>query len=132
MWHSCGKFTLKDLFAKSDPNIPTLFRKFAGMVRSCGPVTLIPQKTRVVFMDRVRFAGAYPRKSYLLCSIALPERFENPRFVKIESYTPNWHGHYFRVESAMDLDSEIQSWLHESYKVGQQKHLQSKVQRWAK
>jgi hypothetical protein len=122
MWHSCGKFALKDLFAKSDPNVPRLFRKFARMVRSCGPVTMIPQKTRVVFMDRVRFAGVYPRKSYLICSIAVPERVENPRFIKIESYAPNWHGHYFRVESSQNLDRQIQAWMRESYKVGQQKH----------
>ena len=62
MWHSCGKFTLETLFAKSEPQVLPLFKKFAALVRRCGRVTMIPQKTRVVFMDRVRFAGACPRK----------------------------------------------------------------------
>lgn len=127
MWHSCGKYTLKDLFARSEPNVPKLFHKFAKMVRSCGPVTMIPRKTRVVFLDRVRFAGAYPRKSYLLCGIALPRRVNHPRFIKIETYAPHFHGHLFRVQSAEDLDREVQAWLHESYKVGQQMHLKKNL-----
>ena len=34
------------------------FQKFKRMEESCGPATMIPQKTRVVFMVRMRFAGA--------------------------------------------------------------------------
>ncbi|MGH9972245.1 MAG: hypothetical protein ACREBG_31245 [Pyrinomonadaceae bacterium] len=48
------------------------------MVRACGPVRTIPQKTRVVFQVRVRFAGCYPRKSHLLCGFALPRRVTIP------------------------------------------------------
>jgi hypothetical protein len=49
MWHSCGKFSLDDLFARSQPHVRRIFDKFAKMVRACGPVHMIPQKTRVVF-----------------------------------------------------------------------------------
>ena len=35
------------------------------MVKACGAVTIVPLKTRLVFMVRTRFAGVYPRKSYL-------------------------------------------------------------------
>ena len=120
LWHSCGKQTLKDLFARSKPHVLPLFRKFAKMVRACGPVRMIPQKTRVVFQVRVRFAGAYPRKSYLLCGFALPYRSADPRFVKIENYAPHFQGHLLRVASEADLDGQVQRWLHEAYKVGAQ------------
>jgi hypothetical protein len=121
MWHSCGKFSLEALFAKSDPHVLKLFRKFARMVRACGPVRMIPQRTRAVFQVRVRFAGCYPRKSYLLCGVALPRRLEHPRFVRINEYTPHFIGHQFRICSEEELDVEVQSWLRESYELGGQK-----------
>ena len=120
LWHSCGKYTLEELFARSEPHVLPLFKKFAKMVRACGPVRMIPQKTRVAFQVRVRFAGAYPRKSYFLGAIALPYRSADPRFVKIENYAPHFQGHFFRVDSEADLDQQVQSWLHESYQVGAQ------------
>jgi hypothetical protein len=126
MWHSCGKRTLEELFARSEPHVLPLFKKFAKMVRACGPVKMIPQKTRVVFQVRVRFAGAYPRKSHFLCGIALPRRVDDARFVKIETYAPHFQGHLFRVASEADLDDQVQHWLHESYKVGAQGFLKTR------
>jgi hypothetical protein len=117
------------LFARSEPHVLPLFKKFEKMVRACGPVRMIPQKTRVVFQVRVRFAGAYPRKSYFLCGFALPYRSTDPRFVKIENYAPHFQGHLFRVASAADLDEQVQRWLHESYEVGAQNFLNKKESR---
>jgi hypothetical protein len=114
------------LFARSEPHVLPLFEKFAKMVRACGPVRMIPQKTRVVFQVRVRFAGAYPRKSYFLAGFALPYRAEDPRFIKIENYAPHFQGHFFRVASEADLDSKVQRWLKESYSVGAQDSLKKR------
>jgi hypothetical protein len=97
-----------------------IFRKFERMVRACGPVALIPQKTRAVFMVRVRFAGVSPRRSYLLCSFALPRRCNDPRFVKIEAYARHFVGHTLRVDTPEQLDAQVQRWLREAYTVGAQ------------
>ena len=68
LWHSCVKgLKIADLFAKSEPQVLQVFRKFEKLVRACGPVTRIVQKSRVVFMVRVRFTGGYPRKQYFDC-----------------------------------------------------------------
>jgi len=120
MWHSCDRFTLKELFAKCDPAVLRLFRRFEKMVRACGPVTMVPQKTRVVFMVRVRHVAVYPHKNYLLCSLALPKRQRSLRFSKIEKYTSRFIGHYTRIDSEDQLDAQLQRWLHESYAVGKQ------------
>lgn len=120
IWHACGRFALKDLFARSDPDVLKLFRRFARMVRACGPVRMIPQKSRVVFQVRVRFAGCYPRKSHLICSVALPRRVESPRFIKITKYGAHFIGHQFRIHAEDELDAEVQGWLRESYLVGAQ------------
>ena len=120
MWHSCGKFDLEELFARSEPHVMKLFQKYERMIRTCGPVRMIPQKTRVVFQVRVRFAGAYPRKSHFVASFALPYRANDPRFIRIEKYAEHFQGHSFRVSSEADLDQRVQDWLCESYKVGAQ------------
>ena len=123
MWHSCGRYSLEALFAGSEPHVFPLFRKFERMVRACGPVRRIPQKTRIVFQARIRFAGCVPRKSYLLGSFLLSRKLKHPRFVKIETYYPRLHGHQFKIASSADLDKDVARWLREAYAVGEQKHL---------
>ena len=126
LWHSCGKYTLEELFSRSDPHVLSLFKKFAAMVRACGPVHMIPQKTRVVFQGRVRFAGALPRKTHFLANFALPYQANDSRFVRIEKYAPHFQTHTFRVSSESDLDQQLQGWLRESYQVGAQAFLMEK------
>jgi hypothetical protein len=118
IWHSCGRYSLKMLFAKSEPNVRRLFRKLTRMVRSCGPSTMLPQKTRVVFMTRVRFVAVYPRKRALEIGIELSARHPHPHFHKIESYSRHVHGHYLRIENENQLDAQVKRWLRESYLVG--------------
>jgi hypothetical protein len=84
---------------------------------------MIPQKTRVVFQVRVRFAGCYPRKSHLLCGLALTRVDDDPRFFKVEKYASHFIGHSFRAYSEADLDADVQRWMREAYEVGEQKHL---------
>jgi hypothetical protein len=119
-WHSCGTNTLKALFAHCEPEVFKLFRKFSKMVQACGPGKMITQQTRVVFQVGVRFAGCYPRKSYLDCAVALPGRLENPRFTKIVNYAEHFISHHFRVDSEADLNDEVQEWLRQAYRVGEQ------------
>lgn len=123
LWHSCVKFSLEDLFAGSEPYVLKIFRKFARMVRACGPAHMIPQKTRVVFQVRMRFAGATPRKSHLLCHFILPRKIDNRRFQKIEKFSPRCYGHYLLVRSEAELDNQVARWLKEARAVGGQKHL---------
>ena len=123
MWHSCGKFSLEDLFSHSEPHVLNIFHEYAKMIRACGKIHMIPQKTRVVFQVRMRFAGATPRKSYLTCHFILPRKVENQRFARIETIGPRCHAHYLRVDDEADLDNDVARWLREAYAVGQQKHL---------
>ena len=94
------------------------------MVRACGPVHIIPQKTRIVFQVRVRYASCQVRKTYIECGIALPRRVDDPRFIKITAHASHFIGHHFRIASKKDLDARLQRWLREAYGVGAQKLLQ--------
>jgi hypothetical protein len=120
MWHSCGRFSLEDLFARSEPHVAQVFREFARMVRACGPVHMIPQKTRVVFQVRTHFAGVTPHKSHLICHFILPRKVENKRFSKIETFNPRCHAHSMRVDNEAELNDNVGRWLKQAYKVGAQ------------
>jgi hypothetical protein len=115
MGHSCGRFTLENLFAKASPGVLDLARQYVVMLRALGDVQILPQKTRLVCVARVRFAGLYPRKDGFRAAFALRRKVRNPRIVKIDTYGPKWQGHFIDVRSAADLDDELRGWLQESH-----------------
>ncbi len=126
MWHSCGKFSLADLFARSEPQVLLIFRAFARMVRNTGPAHMIPQKTRVVFQTRMRFAGAMPRKSHLLCTFILPREVKSVRMRKILKFSPHCYLYHLPVRSVAELDNNVARWLKEAYAVGDQKYVRQR------
>jgi hypothetical protein len=115
LWHSCGLFTLEALFSKSQPAALELAEEYVAMLHSLGDVQVIPQKTRVVCVARVRFAGLYPRRDGFLASFALRRWLSTPRIVKTADYGPGWRSHFVSVRSEGDLDHELRSWLHEAH-----------------
>jgi hypothetical protein len=104
LWHSCGRFTLEALFSGSARELLAAACKYVALLESLGDVQLLPQKTRLVAVARVRFAGLYPRKDHFIAGFALHRWLENPRIVKTVDYGPRWRGHYVRITSAVDLD----------------------------
>ena len=117
LWHSCGRFTLKALFTRSAPGVLAAARKYVALLESLGDVQVLPQKTRLVAVARVRFAGLYPRKDHFLASFALHRWLTNGRIVKTVDYGPHWRGHFVSITSAADLDEELRGWLQESHDV---------------
>ena len=117
LWHSCGKFTLDDLFSGAKPGVLELAQRFVVMLQCVGDVQIIPQKSRLVCVARVRFAGLYPRKDGFLAGFALHRWLESPRIRKTANYGPRWCGHYVLIRSAEDLDQELLGWLQESHDV---------------
>jgi Domain of unknown function (DUF5655) len=117
LWHSCGHFTLEDLFAKAEPSVLELARTYVSMLHSLGDVQVIPQKTRLVCVARVRFAGLSPRKDGFLASFSLHRWLNSPRIVRTADYGPRWRGHFVLVQSEADLDDELQGWLQEAHDV---------------
>ena len=123
LWHSCGTFRLSDHFARSQPEVRKLYRSLVKLIRSFGPVEIYPQKTRIVFLVRVRFVGVAVRKSYLLMAFWLTRRIEDPRILRVQSLYPLVHIHEVRIDSSKDIDATLRRWLREAYAVGRQEHL---------
>lgn len=127
LWHSCVTgLKIEDVFAKSDPDVLQVFRRFEKLVGTCGPVTRIVQKSRVTFMVRVRFASLYPRKEYFDCGFFLKRKITSPRFWKIEHLGASNYVHHIKIDSTDQFDGEFKTWLREAYRVGEQRHLLKK------
>ncbi len=121
--HACGRHDLAHHFAGKPPIVRALFNAVRREVRACGPVKVLPEKTRIAFQVRMSFAQVTPRADRLDGHVVLARRHARPRFVKIESISPRNHVHHFKLHGIEEIDDEFRSWLREAYEVGAQRHL---------
>jgi hypothetical protein len=121
--HFCSRYTLREHLAGKSPVAVALFRDFTKLVKRCGPVRVVPEKTRIAFQVRMSFAAVSLRRDRIVGHVVLARRLENSRFTKIEYISPRNHVHSLRFYSREELDREVLAWLREAYRVGQQRHL---------
>jgi hypothetical protein len=118
---------LRQHLAGQSPLAIALFRQFAKFVKRCGPVRVVPEKTRIAFQVRMSFAAVSLRRDRIVGHVVLARRLKNPPFTKIEYISPRNHVHHFRFHSRANLDREVLGWLREAYRVGQQLHLENRM-----
>jgi hypothetical protein len=105
--------------------VRTSFDRLVDLYQRCGPIVVIAQKTRIVFMVRVRFGGCIVRRDRLQTSISLPRRVEHPRWTRIEELAPGWIAHHLEIRDPAALDdAELAALICESYRqIGEQRRL---------
>ncbi len=108
IWHSCSRHSLDEAFERSTNEARAAFERYVEIVAQCGPVEVIAQKTRIVIMGRVRFAGATVLRDRVRLNIALTRRLEAPWVERIESYGARWHAHRFVARSPADVDAIVE------------------------
>ena len=121
--HVCSHITLREHFVNKTPHAIALFRHFAKLVKVCGPVRIVPEKTRIAFEVRMSFAAVTLRGDHLIGHVVLARHLANPRFTSIQYISPRNHVHAFRFSATEEMDAEVAAWLREAYQVGQQRHL---------
>lgn len=94
------------------------------MLERVGPVTVLPEKTRIAFQVRMSFAQLTLRREWALGHFVLARRVEDPLFTKIESFSPRNHAHHFRVGAPDEVDA-LEPYAREAYAVGRQEHLRA-------
>jgi len=83
--HACGRYDLEHHFQNKPPAIRALYDRFASAVASIGPVTVLPEKTRIAFQVRMSFAQVTPRRQWLDGHVVLARRRHHPRFRRIDT-----------------------------------------------
>ena len=124
-WHTCGEVTLGDWIDELGPRGAALYNQFEQMIAACGEYHVAPAKTRIAFMGRVRFATITNiSERGMTWSFALPFTLESDRIESVEEVVPGWYVHWIKVVHATQLDSEIQKWIEQSYRLmGMQERL---------
>jgi hypothetical protein len=122
MWHSCGRFTLESHFRGKAANVRAAFDSLRAIIERCGPVEIIPQKTRIAFLTRMRFAAVMPRAKWLDGHLVLARRSDDPRFSSVVRFGPTTYLHSYRAADATFFDDTFATLVRESYIRGGQEH----------
>ena len=124
--HTCA--ALGDLdwhFAAASPVVRASFDATLAAVRTFGPVSVLPERTRIALHVRMSFAAFMPRRNWLNGHLVLARRIDSPRFSRIDAYSPRNVVHAFKLVTPDDVNAEFVGWLGEAYRVGAQEHLTS-------
>lgn len=122
--HFCGsRQPLAKHFAGKPPAVRALFDRVREAVESCGPVTVVSEKTRIAFHTRMSFMAVMVRSSGLRGHFVFAEVHRDPRFLRVETISPRNHVHHFRLVRPDEIDAPFEKWLAEAYAVGKQEHL---------
>jgi len=122
LWHGCNPNTVDAFFLGKPPALRALSDGFVALIERCGPTTVVPTKSRIAIMGRVRFAGlSRVTRDAIVVQFALPEPLRHGRIERLERYAHDWYGHRLRLRTPADLDEELAGWLCKSYRLmGQQ------------
>ena len=121
--HTCGLHDLEHHFIRREPVVREIYERVVTVVRSLGPVIILPEKTRIAFQVRMSFAQVTPRQRWVDGHVVLARRLEHPRFRRVETFSPRNHLHAFRLEQPADVDDTFTLWIREAYAVGEQRHI---------
>lgn len=119
--HTCAQLGELDRhFAGSSAEVRAAFDAVVAAVTRLGPVSVLPERTRIALHARMSFAAFMPRKNWLNGHLVLATRIDSPRFTKIEEYSPRNILHAFKLTSPAEIDQEFTGWLEQAYRVGTQ------------
>ena len=113
--HACGYYTVEQHLEMANPEVITLYKKFAEMVENCGVTIIEATKTSITFKTPDIFAVAHLQKSGLRIAFWLPHPVQHPRIQRIYKASTHSYAHHVRINSADELDQQLQNWLCEAY-----------------
>lgn len=121
--HACVPLGELDAhFTGSDPVVRAVFDAVLAVVSACGPVEVLPEKTRIALHVRMSFAAFMPRRRWLDGHLVLARQIASPRFPRVQVFSEHNVLHGLRLRSPAEVDGELSGWLREAYAVGEQQH----------
>jgi hypothetical protein len=121
--HACAPLDLEHHLAGRSEAVRATYEAFLALLEENGPVTVLPEKTRIAFQVRMSFAQLTLRREWALGHLVLARRVDDADvFTKVETFSPRNHLHAFRLDGPDDV-ARLRPWTPEAYAVGRQDHL---------
>jgi hypothetical protein len=120
--HACARHAFAPHFDGKSANVRAIYDAFAAMLAEFGPVTILPEKTRIAFQVRMSFAQLTLRRNWALGHLILARRVEDPLLLRVETFSPRNHLHAFRLDDPAQVEG-LRQYAREAYAVGCQDHL---------
>jgi len=120
--HACATHDLAGHFEGRTEHVRATYAAFLALLEENGPVTVLPEKTRIAFQVRMSFAQLTLRRRWAVGHLVLARRVEDPVFTEVETFSPRNHVHSFRLDGPEDVE-RLRPWTPEAYAVGRQDHL---------
>jgi len=120
--HACAALDLAHHFEGRSATVRATYDAFRALLEENGPVTVLPEKTRIAFQVRMSFAQLTLRRAWVVGHLVLARRVESEVFTKVETFSPRNHLHAFRLDGPADVE-RLRPWTPEAYAVGAQEHL---------
>jgi hypothetical protein len=117
MDRNAGEFTVRDQFEGKTPAVRQTYDRLLEALRRMGPVVEEPKKTSIHLVRRTAFAGVATRKDYILLTIKSDHKRASPRVQHTEQVSPGRFHLEVKLLTPKDIDSELVSWLRESYEL---------------
>jgi hypothetical protein len=120
--HACGPLDLAHHFEGRSDAVRAAYATFLSLLEENGPVTVLPEKTRIAFQVRMSFAQLTLRRRWVVGHLVLARRVDDPVFTKVETFSPRNHLHAFRLDGPDEVE-RLRPWTPEAYAVGRQDRL---------
>lgn len=120
--HACARHDLARHFDGRSVTVRAIYDAFLALLTENGPVTVLPEKTRIAFQVRMSFAQLTLRRHWALGHFVLARRVECPLFTRVESFSPRNHLHAFQLDNPAEV-AALAPFAREAYAVGRQDHL---------
>jgi hypothetical protein len=117
--HTCAP--LRDLdghFTGKQPQVRQAFDRVLAVIAPLGPVTVLPEKTRIALHVRMSFAAFRPKIRWLDGHLVLARSIDSDRFRRVQVFSPGNVLHEFRLSTPDEVDDEFAGWLAEAYRLG--------------
>lgn len=95
---------------------------FDRIVGSLGPVSVLPERTRIALSVRMSFAAFQPRRHWLDGHLVLARGASHPLIRRVQVFSRRNLVHAFRIHAPDDIDAAFLDLCREAYGVGEQRH----------